>query len=66
MIQLDVESYCQDCSDFDPIVQRLYANGRICQQTVTCEHIQHCRKICEYVRQCHERETKGEENEKNG
>lgn len=60
MIQLDVESYCQDCSDFDPIVQRLYANGCVYQQTVTCENIQHCRKICEYVRQCHEREMKGE------
>lgn len=59
MIQLDVESYCQDCSDFYPIVQRLYADGRVYHQTVTCEHIQHCQKICEYVRQCHEREVKG-------
>lgn len=60
MIKLDVESYCQDCSDFEPMVQRLYAGGTVLDQTVTCENIQHCRKICEHVRRCHEQEMKGE------
>lgn len=63
MIQLDVESYCHDCSDFYPVVRRLYANACVYQQSVTCEHIQHCRKICDYVRRCHEREAKGESDE---
>ena len=57
MIHLDVEPYCHDCSDFDPEVQRIYADGAVYSQTVTCEHIRHCRAICEYI-QSHEEKGK--------
>lgn len=58
MIHLDVEPYCHDCSDFDPEVQRIYADGAIYGQTVTCEHIRHCRAIYEYIRSHEEKGNK--------
>lgn len=50
MIWLDVEPYCNDCEDFTPEVERLYADGKIYMQTVRCQYHERCRRIYEAIR----------------
>ena len=64
MIEPDFEPYCDDCSDLDPVVNRVYGNNAICQQIITCEHIYHCRKVAEFYRE--NGNSKPEKGENNG
>lgn len=50
MIDLHVEEYCQECVDFQPCVERLYANGKIIAQTVYCENREICANVYEFTR----------------
>lgn len=49
MITLEVKSYCQNCSDFHPTVEKFYADGSTYMQIVTCENAQRCRQLCEQI-----------------
>lgn len=61
MIELMTDPYCHDCSDFEPIVQRLYANDEIYLQIVTCKDLDRCRKMYEHIRKFDEEQVvKGE------
>lgn len=49
MITLQVEEYCQKCADFQPCVERLYADGGIVMQTVCCENRERCANIYKFA-----------------
>lgn len=49
MIQLNVENYCQECPDFDPVTERLYAGGEVAMIIVSCEHKERCERIKRYL-----------------
>lgn len=51
MIQTNFESYCEDCADLYPVVERLYGDSGVIQQVITCEHARHCRKVAEFYRE---------------
>lgn len=51
MITTDFEPFCDNCSDLDPMVTRLYADGGVFQQIITCENIHHCRRVVEFYRE---------------
>lgn len=55
--QLEVEPYCSGCDNFNPSVTRLYADGVIFMQNISCENINHCRRISEYIKRGLEREV---------
>lgn len=50
MIRLDVESYCQKCPDFEPTVDKYYAENAVYEQVVHCENSQRCRHIYETMK----------------
>lgn len=56
MVELDLEPYCDNCSDLYPVVERLYADGTIYNH-ITCEHISHCRRVVDFYQK---NATKGE------
>lgn len=58
MIYTKFEAYCQDCSELEPTVEKFYSDGTVLFQSITCEHINRCRKIARYVEKCSEK--KGE------
>ena len=47
MIQTNFEPYCEDCTDLEPVVERLYGNDGVIQQVITCMNLHHCRKVAE-------------------
>lgn len=51
MITLEVKSYCQNCPDFNPVVAKIYSDGSVLMQIVSCENSQRCLEICERVKQ---------------
>lgn len=59
MITLDVKPYCNECEDFEPVVERFYADCKAYHQTVTCAHMSRCASIACYIRD----QMKGETNE---
>ncbi len=56
MITLQVEEYCQKCSDFQPCVEKLYAGGEIVMQNILCENQKRCANIYEFAK----KSSKGE------
>lgn len=49
MIKLNVEDYCQNCKNFEPIKNELYADlDNVCQ-VVTCEHAYICDAIFVHI-----------------
>lgn len=51
MIQTNFEPYCEDCTDLEPVVERLYGNDGVIQQVITCMNFHHCRKVAEFYRE---------------
>lgn len=58
MITLDVEEYCQDCSDFEPeaIKNILYSDNiylknrrQMFDTVVTCKYANRCRSMKNYI-----------------
>lgn len=49
MIQLNVENYCQECPDFDPVTERLYAGGEVAMTSVLCKYDERCKRIKRYL-----------------
>lgn len=52
MIKLCVEDYCQDCTEFEPDVQKvtLFGGKRdIADTTIFCEHRERCEHIKEFL-----------------
>ena len=57
MIELDVEEYCHRCSDFNPVLTRLYAGGKIHTTYIQCENKERCSNIKRFL----EKENRHEE-----
>ena len=52
MIKLEVEGYCQECSKFKPIKKEMfYANNRVYETIIRCEHKEMCEEIAEHIEQ---------------
>lgn len=49
MITLNVEPYCNECKEFEPVVERFYADCKVLQQTVICAHRGQCASIACYI-----------------
>ena len=57
MIRIDVDLYCHDCSEFDPVTDQTVIHGassngsiiRGIDTVVTCKHKNRCRSIYEYM-----------------
>lgn len=45
MIELQVENYCQNCSDFKPKIDRIHEEYFGCLQTVYCANRERCENI---------------------
>lgn len=62
MIRLDVEDYCQDCDDFEPVAERTnYYAGEVlkkCDTIVRCKHAGRCASIAEYLKEHPDKEAK--------
>lgn len=64
MIKLEIEKYCERCSEFEPDVEKTnykdmqfmdYANNErryitVCDTVVSCKHKDRCREIADYMR----------------
>lgn len=55
MIQLIVEDYCQDCTDFEPVanIQPMYGNNTLVavQTEVTCRARRKCQRLMTHLMQ---------------
>ena len=52
MIETRFASYCNDCPDLDPVVDRLLRpDGSVWVQYITCSNSIKCRKIFEKAKQ---------------
>lgn len=51
MITLQVAEYCQKCVDFEPCVEKLYADCKVAIQTVYCKDRERCANIYESLRE---------------
>ena len=58
MIEFEFKGYCNKCPNLVPIVDKLYSNGDVYAQYVTCEHKAHCDRIEEHIRKELEKEKK--------
>lgn len=45
MIKLDVEDYCQECREFSPEVEMVFADDDCSTTFVTCRWGEHCKYI---------------------
>lgn len=45
MIKLDVEDYCQECREFSPEVEQIFADDCCSTTFVTCRWDEHCKYI---------------------
>lgn len=45
MIKLDVEDYCQECREFGPEVEQIFADDCCCKMIITCAYAEHCKYI---------------------
>lgn len=54
MIKLDVAAYCQNCPEFEPLVEQdtkglLYDRSLIVDTTIKCMHRDRCRSMWLYL-----------------
>lgn len=49
MIELEVEEYCQNCSDFEADVSRI-AGIIYCDTFIRCEHRGKCGQLYDYIK----------------
>lgn len=45
MIDTKFEAYCEECTELDPIVNKVYADNKIVSQIITCNYIERCKRI---------------------
>ena len=64
MISLDVENYCHDCPDFDPICDKLYAGNAPYLTLVSCENKDRCKNLKKYIEQQITRKERDEQRRK--
>lgn len=50
MILLDVETYCQNCSNFNPSAERLYTGNGVVDTKVYCSRHAACAEIARNIR----------------
>ena len=48
-IELIKRPYCDDCRDFEPEVERLYADGAVEVQEVFCRYFERCQRIEDHI-----------------
>ena len=51
MISLNVESYCDECAEFEPVCQKLFADLESTATKVECEHRSLCAKLKKHIEQ---------------
>ena len=51
MISLNVESYCDECAEFEPVCQKLFADLKCTATIVECEHRSLCAKLKKHIEQ---------------
>lgn len=51
MISLNVESYCDECAEFEPVCQKLFADLENTATIVECEHRSLCAKLEKHIKQ---------------
>lgn len=51
MISLNVESYCDECAEFEPVCQKLFADLKIAATIVECEHRSLCENLKKHIEQ---------------
>lgn len=50
MIQLDVQPYCHTCQYFEPRVDKLFADGAVLMNTVTCQRSELCMELFYHIK----------------
>lgn len=54
MINLEIEKYCNNCSEFEPAVikekERDFYGNCICDTVVKCKHSDRCIALMEYLK----------------
>lgn len=58
MIDIDLEPYCQECSYFDPTIEKFWADNKGYITRISCKNIDRCRTISENIKR--HLESKGE------
>ena len=48
MIKLDIQEYCHDCPEFDPVVSDLFLNY---DRMIRCSHSKRCDEVFSYIEQ---------------
>lgn len=51
MISLDIENYCHECSRFEPVANKLYADGEAIMMMVSCQNKNLCANLKQYIEQ---------------
>jgi len=51
MISLNVESYCDECAEFEPVCQKLFADLKTIATIVECEHRSLCANLKKHIEQ---------------
>lgn len=64
MIALDVENYCHECGDFDPVCDKLYADNNCVTALVTCVNRARCANLKRYIEEQVARKEKRDESDK--
>lgn len=49
-IYLNVKKYCNNCRNFEPKAERLYAGGTLYATTVVCDKALECEEIAENIK----------------
>lgn len=49
MIDLRLEPYCDNCTDFTPEVERFYADDKVYQTMIYCQYRERCRRIYDTI-----------------
>lgn len=50
MIDTDFEVFCEECTELDPIVNKIYADNKIASQIITCEYIKRCKRMYDIIK----------------
>ena len=54
MIEVNYETYCENCSGFDPVanVTTIFSSGhKTCNTTISCTKCDICKRIYEYIKE---------------
>lgn len=51
MPQLDLKEYCDGCPEFDPEVEKFFANDHVIEMSVRCSNWERCERILNFLKQ---------------